>query len=257
MRIIKNKFYTSPSDLNNFVSCKYLIINEIKFLNKEIKKNEESFDKKLWKEFGLKHEKKHFKLLSAKHKKNISIKQDLDEKERNKQTLAAIKKGYDLIYHAYLIDEDFRGECDFLIKSSMPSDLGDFSYEVYDTKISRKPRPRHIFQITSYSHMLSTIQGVVPEKMYLIDGTNETRSYKTKEYLDFYLFTKKNFEKYLKNISKEKIYPEKCDHCEMCNFADECEKIWENDNYINQVAKINRSQIEKLKKIGIKTVDGS
>ena len=36
MRIIKNKFYTSPSDLNNFVSCKYLIKNEIKFLNKEM-----------------------------------------------------------------------------------------------------------------------------------------------------------------------------------------------------------------------------
>ena len=79
MRIIKNKFYTSPSDLNNFVSCKYLIKNEIKFLNKEIKKNEESFDKKLWKEFGLKHEKKHFKLLSAKYKRSISIKQDIDE----------------------------------------------------------------------------------------------------------------------------------------------------------------------------------
>ena len=59
----------------------------------------------------------------------------------------------------------------------------------------------------------------------------------------------------LKNISKEKIYPEKCDHCEICDFADECEKIWVKDNYINQVAKINRSQIEKLKKIGIKTVE--
>ena len=32
-------------------------------------------------------------------------------------------------------------------------------------------------------------------------------------------------------------------------------KIWENDNYINQVAKINRSQIEKLKKIEIKAVE--
>ena len=255
MRIIKNNFYTSPSDLNNFVSCKYLVKNEIKFLNQEIEKNEESFDKKLWKEFGLKHEKKHFKLLSAKYKKSISIKQDIDEKERNKQTLAAIKKGYDLIYHAYLIDEDFRGECDFLIKSNMPSNLGDFSYEVYDTKITRKPRPRHILQITSYSHMLSKIQGIVPQKMYLIDGTDKTRYYKTKEYLDFYLFTKNNFEKYLKNISKEKIYPEKCDHCEICDFADECEKIWVKDNYINQVAKINRSQIEKLKKIGIKTVE--
>jgi len=256
MRIIKNKFYTSPSDLNNFVSCNYLIKNEIKFLNKEIKKKEESFDKKLWKKFGIEHEKKHFKLLNTKFKKCISIKQDLNEKERNKQTLGAIKKGYDLIYHAYLIDEDFRGECDFLIKLNAPSDLGNFSYEVYDTKISRKPRQRHIYQITAYSHMLSKIQGIIPKKMYLIDGTSETRSYKTKEYLDFYLFAKNNFEKFLKNISKEKIYPEKCDHCKMCDFTDECEKIWENDNYINQVAKINRSQIEKLKKIGIKTVDG-
>ena len=33
MKIIKNKFYTSPSDLNNFVNCKYLIQNERKFLN--------------------------------------------------------------------------------------------------------------------------------------------------------------------------------------------------------------------------------
>ena len=35
----------------------------------------------------------------------------------------------------------------------------------------------------------------------------------------------------------------------------EVEKIWEEDNYINQVAKINRSQIEKLKKVGITTVE--
>ena len=40
--------------------------------------------------------------------------------------------------------------------------------------------------------------------MYLIDGTDKTRHYKTKEYLDFYLFTKNNFEKYLKNILKKK-----------------------------------------------------
>ena len=147
MKIIKNRFYTSPSDLNNFVSCKYLVKNEIKFLNKEIEKMKKVLTKTL-ERVWIKTRKKHFKLLSAKYKKSISIKQDIDEKERNKQTLAAIKKGYDLIYHAYLIDEDFRGECDFLIKSNMPSNLGDFSYEVYDTKITRKPRPRHILQIT-------------------------------------------------------------------------------------------------------------
>ena len=251
----KNKFYTSPSDLNNFVNCKYLIQNEINFLNNKVKKNEETIDQKLWKEFGLKHEKKHYKLLKVKSKKSISISQDLDEKERNKKTLEAIKSGYDLIYHAYLIDDNFRGESDFLIKTKTPSDLGDFSYEVYDTKITRKPKPRHIYQITAYSFMVSKIQGIVPKNMYLIDGSDIHHKYKTKEFLDFYLFTKNNFEKYLKNISNEKVYPEKCSHCQFCDYTDECEKIWETDNYINQVAKINRSQVEKLKKIGITTVE--
>jgi hypothetical protein len=31
-----------------------------------------------------------------------------------------MQKGYDLIYHAYLIDENFRGEADFLIKTNTP-----------------------------------------------------------------------------------------------------------------------------------------
>ena len=91
MKIKNKKFLTSPSDLNNFVSCKYLIQNEIKFLYKEIKRNEESIDQKLWKEFGLKHENKHFKLLKEKHKKAISIKQDLKEEERYKKHIFKLK----------------------------------------------------------------------------------------------------------------------------------------------------------------------
>ncbi len=253
MKINNNNYLISPSDLNNFVSCKYLIKNEIKFLKKEISRNEESIDQKLWKEFGIKHEKKHFQLFKNKYKKLISIDQELNEKERNKVTIDAIKKGYDLIYHAYLIDDNLRGEADFLIKTNISSDLGDYSYEVFDTKVSKKPRPRHIYQITAYSSMIAKIQGKIPEKMYLIDGSDITHSYKPKEFLEFYNFTKNNFEKFLKNINKENIYPEKCTHCDICSYNNVCENIWVEDNYINQVAKINRSQIEKLKKIGITT----
>ena len=50
------------------------------------------------------------------------------------------------------------------------------------------------------------------------------------------------------NYKNENIYPEKCDHCKICHWIDECEKQWKNDDYINQVAKIRRSQIEKFKK---------
>ena len=90
MKILNNKIFTSPSDLNNFVSCKYLIKNEIKFLNKEIKRNQESIIV-LWK-FGLKHENKHFKLLKEEYKNVISIKQDLKEEEKLNKLLRQLKK---------------------------------------------------------------------------------------------------------------------------------------------------------------------
>ena len=38
MRNKKNKFLISPSDLNNFISCKYITKNNIRFLNKEIER---------------------------------------------------------------------------------------------------------------------------------------------------------------------------------------------------------------------------
>ena len=41
----------------------------------------------------------------------------------------------------------------------------------------------------------------------------------------------------------------------MCNWRDVCDKIWEDDNYINLVAGSNKSQIEKLKKKKVKTVE--
>ena len=255
MKIKNNKFFVSPSDLNNFVACKYTVLNEIKYHNKEIRKSPDRANDKLWKEMGVEHEKRHYKILKEKYKKSITIKSDLNEKDRFDETVRAIQKGYDLIYHAYLIDDNLRGEADFLIKCDTKSDLGDYSYEVYDTKITRNLKPRHITQITAYSDMLGKIQKVLPEKMYLIDGSDEYHSFKTIEYIDLFNHSKKEFIKFLSNTSKEKIYPEKCSYCNLCDWKDECDKTWENDNYINLVAGSNKSQIEKLKKNKIRTVE--
>ena len=255
MKIKNNKFFVSPSDLNNFVACKYTVLNEIKYHDKEIRKSPDRANDKLWKEMGVEHEKRHYKILKEKYKKSITIKSDLNEKDRFDETVRAIQKGYDLIYHAYLIDDNLRGEADFLIKCDTKSDLGDYSYEVYDTKITRNLKPRHITQITAYSDVLGKIQKVLPEKMYLIDGSDEYHSFKTIEYIDLFNHSKKEFIKFLSNTSKEKIYPEKCSYCNLCDWKDECDKTWENDNYINLVAGSNKSQIEKLKKNKIRTVE--
>ena len=83
--------------------------------------------------------------------------------------------------------------------------------------------------------------------MHLIDGADEEHSFKTLEYIDLFNHGKKEFLKFLSNVNKEKIYPEKCSYCNLCNWRDVCDKIWEDDNYINLVAGSNKSQIEKLK----------
>ena len=88
--------------------------------------------------------------------------------------------------------------------------------------------------------------------MYLIDGSDIIHKYKTKEFLDFYLFTKNNFEIYLKNISKENIYPEKNSNCAVCDYSEVCENIWEKDNNDNAILKgainsLAKRQIDKIK----------
>ena len=91
--------------------------------------------------------------------------------------------------------------------------------------------------------------------MYLIDGANITHDFKVSEFLDYFLYTKDNFENFLPKVEKIDLYPEKCSFCNICPWLDECEKIWVGDNYINQICGINVSQITKLKKENIRTVE--
>ena len=255
MRVKKYQIFISPSDLNNFVSCNYHALNDLNEHSKGLKKKEPSEDMKLWRRYGDEHEKKHLNILKDKYSNNITINPTKSDDERFNSTIDAIKKGYDLIYKAYFIEGKFRGEADFIIKTKQKSDLGDYSYEVYDTKITKNLKPKHVLQVTAYSYLISKITGVLPKQMYLIDGNSEYHPNKVSEFLDYFKFTKSKFESFLSDKDEKNLYPETCNHCNYCIWQDECLKTWEADNYINQVARINKSQINKLKKEGLGTVE--
>ena len=88
-KINKNKILYSPTDLNNFVSCKYHIKNDLLADEKKYKKKELSADLKLRIKYGNEHETKHFKLFKNKNigdeiifcggvSHNISVKNHLE-----------------------------------------------------------------------------------------------------------------------------------------------------------------------------------
>jgi len=93
-----------------------------------------------------------------------------DDKHIN--TLTAMHQSVDVIVQARLELPPFGGYADFLVKvtheaeSSSPSknksSLGDWHYEVWDTKLANKLKPTSVIQLCCYAQMLEAIQGCLP-----------------------------------------------------------------------------------------------
>src|SRR3546814_5816242 len=85
-------------------------------------------------------------------------------------------QGADIIFQGALLDGAWGGYTDFLERVERPSALGPWSYEVVDTKLKRKPDPKHVLQLCLYSDLLAKVQGVAAEDAHLQlgDGSRYT-----------------------------------------------------------------------------------
>jgi len=117
------------------------------------------------------------------------------------ETLAAMKEGHEVIFQASLRSGSFAGYADFLIK--VPNEPGvknfidgkevDYHYDVWDTKLARSVKTYHILQLCAYSEMLEDIQGIRPEEVAIVLGTQEIARMKTSDYFYYYKQLKEMF----------------------------------------------------------------
>ncbi|MFW6055627.1 MAG: TM0106 family RecB-like putative nuclease, partial [Thermodesulfobacteriota bacterium] len=172
-------------------------------------------------------------------------------------TLEAMRAGVDCIYQPSLMSGCFFGTADFLRKVSMPSDLGDFSYEVVDTKLARSPRTRFVVQLAFYSKLLTSIQGVEPGSMRVVLGDMTEKTFACKD-SSRYLNTL--IQRFFQRIQswqeggQAETYPEPCALCDVCEWLDICEQRRLADDHLWQVAGITKTQIKKLNAAGINTL---
>ena len=253
----------TASRLKNWIACNYTTVNEIN--NKELKKKDRSTTETIRKKRGDEFEAKIYDRLIKQFPKHIQIKKDDDRFEKTKE---AIKKGYDLIHKAHFKHKGWVGEIDFLIlDKDKKTKNGKCRYEVYDTKLSSIPQTDHITQISLYSEWIATQQdNELPDFMYLILGIKdkekkitklkideEVKQYKTLNYQLYFQKNNANYIKFLENDKKD-IEPNRCSFCAMCEWSDVCDKIWLEKDHLNQIAKIRKDQIIKIKKHGVKTL---
>lgn len=168
-------------------------------------------------------------------------------------TAAAMRAGAPLIFQAQFLDGCWQGRTDFLRRVARPSELGDYSYEVLDTKLARQVKPPVVHQLSLYSHQLAAVQGAEPEHAHVVLGDGSEVSIELGRYAALHRHLVARLEHICSEPTLE-TYPEPVAHCDICALAAECRERWIEDDHLSLVAGARRDQREQLVEIGLPTL---
>ena len=245
----------SASDIVNYLECEHLTTLDLIDLETPLQKTTDSEQAQLIQAKGLAHEAEFLELLKVRHASVINIaatKRSLQEKVG--ATLQAMRDGYEIIFQATLQDGCLIGHADFLRKVMRPSNLGDWSYEVMDTKLARSTKAKFIIQLGFYSSLLGKAQGLAPIQMYVILGDRSEVAYRYADYARYLNLVTRRF---IERVSTKTLdtYPVPCEKCDQCKWSGICEDQRTLDDHLSQVANISGLQIKKLQTCGVMTLD--
>ena len=168
-------------------------------------------------------------------------------------TLEAMKQKKDFIFQARLEHEIFGGFADFLALKTGQSLLGDYHYEVWDTKLARSPKASFIIQLCSYAEMLEQIQGRRPEGFEVVLGTNERIRFLTNRFIYYFRALKQSFLEFHEQFDAQH-FPHPGLSKSFGRWNKFAEHVLDSSDHLSRVANIARPQIKKLEAAGIATL---
>jgi predicted RecB family nuclease len=168
------------------------------------------------------------------------------------QTIRAMQAGREVITQAYLARGRFAGKADFLVRVAGASKLGDYHYEVWDTKLSRKLKPYFAIQLCCYVEMLEVIQGRRPDTMAVVLGDDTRRILPVANYFAYYQSLKERFLAFHDDDTAST--PDPAESGSHGNWGELASRLLAERDHLSQVANLKRSQILKLERAGIGTM---
>ncbi len=184
----------------------------------------------------------------------VEIPRGLAPADAEEQTFAAMKDAADRIFQATFFDGQWRGHADFLIRNdTQPSALGDWSYDIADTKLARHVKASALLQMAVYAQRLEDLQGVPPRKLTVILGN---RGAVTVPYVDVAAYARRAMLEYESWLAEpEATYPVRVSHCVVCPWSETCSQRWRDDDDLVLVPFLRRNQRESFVAAGITTVE--
>lgn len=242
-----DKLVLSATDLANHLACHHLTSLNQRLAKGELAKpyRDDSFLKRII-ERGLAHEAAYVEFLKETEKSIVEI--AFGDSEADEKTKQAMRDGADVIVQGSLTDGTWTGRPDLLLRVDRASPtLGDWSYEVADTKLTRTTKAGTILQLSLYSDLLSGLQGLKPELMTVVmPGEPFTvETHRVDDFGAYYRLVKRQLLKALETEGGE-TYPEPVPHCEVCRWWKNCDAVRRDDDHLSFIAGITKRQTREL-----------
>jgi predicted RecB family nuclease len=237
----------------NFMSSEFVTWMDRRALDEELadQADEDDAAAQILQRKGLEHEARYLQTLQDSGLSVCVIEGFSSEAQR--ATEKAMRDGIDVIYQAKLEHEQFGGIADFLIKVDGESNLGNWHYEVWDTKLARELKPDFIVQLCCYAELLVPIQGRLPEQAGIILGTGEKRAVSVTDFFFYYQQLKASFLSHMQQFDPARE-PQEIVLPSFSKWTAEAERLLDSRDDLSLVANIRRNQIKLLKGENVSTL---
>jgi predicted RecB family nuclease len=258
MEVLEQDLVLSASDLINFLECEHLTALDLQKAQGQLNAEEKRPDTAdLVTRKGIEHERAYLETLKDEFGGGLvevrTASGPAGLTAAAQATEEAMRAGAPVIFQGTFMRDGWRGHADFLERVERPSRLGEWSYEVIDTKLAQSVKPYFIVQLCLYSELVAQLQGASPEKLHVVLGTGERKSFAFAEFAAYYRRIRGLFVAEVRTGLSD-TYPDPVPHCSLCRWADLCDQRRDDDDHLSLVARMARPQIAKLNQAGIETV---
>ncbi|MBV8601394.1 MAG: TM0106 family RecB-like putative nuclease [Candidatus Eremiobacteraeota bacterium] len=256
MQRIDGRVVLSATDLNNHLACTQLTKLDLDALLHGLERPDaDSRQAEILRALGEAHEKEYLERLRAERLDVVEIDRGRDLATACAATEAAMARGASVIYQAAFFDGRWVGHADFLRRVDRPLPGGRWAwhYEVEDTKLAREAQTYFVLQLCFYSEHVARIQGAPASQAYVVLGDGERKSFVVGEFMAYYRAVKERFLGALE-AAMPAAYPIPVAHCSLCDWQPRCVARRIADDHLSLVARITRSQMERLSEGGIATL---
>ena len=250
-------FELSATDLVSYLNCRHLSALARGVVEGNLKKPYvwDPLLKILW-ERGSVHEQNYVEHLTKAGLEVIRIQGFDVSPEAVAATIAAMRRGAQIIAQGAFSHQGWVGRADILRRIEVPSLLGAWSYEAIDTKLARETKAGAVLQLCLYSDLIKQVQGLAPEHMFIVVPWSdfEPEQYRFADYAAYFRRVKRELLRSLSEAGGLESYPDPNEHCETCGWRASCEQRRRDDDHLCLVAGISKLQINELTERGTSTM---